>query len=346
MKFGYVRQRPDDDVNHVPDGSTHFNESVYYNLGSIGDDIGGLLRMGNRVNEGYAEMTTLLFLPDRSVAFWYARPEITSNAAHDAAGMRCVTVEPHVEHRVTYEGKVLRLKDPAQMENPSYAFKNNPHEDCSLDVVFRGVSPTFWPWSPDPAESADNVDAAAELVAEKFTRNHLNQHMSVTGEITVAGERFTIGDDGLGWRDRSWGARSWQGVAWYRWASCNFGADLGVAIILFGLADGTTLPRGYVHRGLDKPPVRIVEAEFDTRWDANWYAEGLALRITTEDGARYVIDGEVWSHIPLRFPNKATGEITRVTEGMTRWTLDGRPGVGLLEYLDQIEDGKPVGVGL
>jgi hypothetical protein len=63
------------------------------------------------------------------------------------------------------------------------------------------------------------------------------------------------------------------------------------------------------------------------------------LSVTTEDGANYVLDGDVWSHIPLRFPNKRTGQMTRVTEGMTRWTLDGRPGVGLLEYLDQMEEG-------
>jgi hypothetical protein len=160
----------------------------------------------------------------------------------------------------------------------------------------------------------------------------------------VAGERFTI-SDGLGWRDRSWGARSWQGVAWYRWASCSFGPDLGIAIIVFYEEDGTAHPRGYVHRGFDRPPVRIVEADFDTRWDSRWYAESVRLTVTTEEGERFAMDGDVWSHIPLRFPNKRTGQMTRVTEGMTRWTLDGRLGVGLLEYLDQIEDGRPVGVG-
>jgi hypothetical protein len=37
--------------------------------------------------------------------------------------------------------------------------------------------------------------------------------------------------------------------------------------------------------------------------------------------------------------------VTRISEGMTRWTLDdGRVGYGLSEYLDQIVDGKPVGL--
>jgi hypothetical protein len=36
---------------------------------------------------------------------------------------------------------------------------------------------------------------------------------------------------------------------------------------------------------------------------------------------------------------------TRISEGMTRWTMaDGRVGYGLSEYLDQIVDGQPVGL--
>jgi hypothetical protein len=37
--------------------------------------------------------------------------------------------------------------------------------------------------------------------------------------------------------------------------------------------------------------------------------------------------------------------VTRISEGMTEWTLaDGRVGYGLSEYLDQIIDGQPVGL--
>jgi hypothetical protein len=37
--------------------------------------------------------------------------------------------------------------------------------------------------------------------------------------------------------------------------------------------------------------------------------------------------------------------VTRISEGMTEWTLDdGRKGYGLSEYLDQIIDDAPVGL--
>jgi hypothetical protein len=345
MKFGLVRQRLDDDLMHEAETTREFNESVYYNFGDVGQDIGGLLRLGNRVNEGYAEMTTCLFLPDHSVAFWYARPPIADNRAHDAGGLRCETIEPHVEHRVTYDGPVLRMKDPAEMENPSRAFKTNPHEDCHVELVFRGVSPTYWPWVPaEGGEAEGGDDGMNALVAGGFARNHLNQHMSVSGLMSMGSEDFTVGD-GLGWRDRSWGPRSWQHVAWYRWASCSFGPDFGLAIIVFGDEDGSRSPRGYVHRGRTAEPVRIVDADFDTTYDDRWYTQAVRLTVETEGGDRHLVEGDVCSHIPLRFPNKQTGQMTRVTEGMTRWTCDGQPGVGLLEYLDQMHDSRPVGVG-
>ena len=53
--------------------------------------------------------------------------------------------------------------------------------------------------------------------------------------------------------------------------------------------------------------------------------------------------GEVLSLVPLR--NRRDDKITRISEGMTRWRMaDGRVGYGLSEYLDQIVDGRPVGL--
>ncbi len=58
--------------------------------------------------------------------------------------------------------------------------------------------------------------------------------------------------------------------------------------------------------------------------------------------------GTVLNLIPLR--NRRTDPddrelVTRISEGLTDWTLDdGRIGYGLSEYLDQIVDGMPVGL--
>ena len=55
------------------------------------------------------------------------------------------------------------------------------------------------------------------------------------------------------------------------------------------------------------------------------------------------VTGRVLNLIPLR--NRREGLVTRISEGMTEWTMDdGRTGYGLSEYLDQIIDGNPVGI--
>lgn len=342
MKFGMVRTRSDDDFMHLSDDAHEFNESVYYNFGDRTQDLGGFLRIGNRVNEGYAEVSTCLFLPGGTVAFWYLKPPITTNDVHDAGGLRCETVEAHSLHTVHYDGDVVVLADPAQMEDPRSAFKANPHERCRVDLTFRAVADTFWPWVPAEEGTPEGFDA---VLHRAFARNHLNQHMTATGTVSVGDRSFTV-EDGLGWRDRSWGARSWASVDMYRWTSVSLGPDLGLAVMLFGDEDGNTYPRGYVHHGRERPPARIVDARYETDYDDNWYARAVKVTVTADDGERYTIEGDVRGHIPLRF--RRGEQLTRTTEALMRWRCghqgnDQLVGVGILEYLDQMIDGRPSG---
>ena len=67
------------------------------------------------------------------------------------------------------------------------------------------------------------------------------------------------------------------------------------------------------------------------------------------DRREYEVTGEVISMIPLR--NRRTtpdGDRlhTRITEAMTRYECDGRTGMGMSEYLDQIVDGRPIGADI
>ena len=50
--------------------------------------------------------------------------------------------------------------------------------------------------------------------------------------------------------------------------------------------------------------------------------------------ASSTIDGTVLSLVPLR--NRRNGQVTRICEGMTEYSWDGKVGYGLSEYLDQI----------
>ena len=115
-----IRLEPRDEYMHPLESASNFNESMYFNVYDPAERVGGFLRLGNRANEGYAELTTCLYLPDGRVAFMFNRPKIANNDAFDAGGTRFEVVTPFEELRTTYDGKVALLAEPLQMANTGY----------------------------------------------------------------------------------------------------------------------------------------------------------------------------------------------------------------------------------
>jgi hypothetical protein len=333
-----MRRLPEDDYMHQPESASNFNESRYYNWFDAKAGTGGWVRMGNRVNEGYAELTVCLYLPDGRVGFMFKRPKITSNEAHDAGGLRFEVIEPYQEHRVTYDGKVCVLAEPRQMAEPREAFADNPHVDSAIDLNMKAVGPAQG-GEPEWEEGEERPDLDPEKM---FARGHTEQHMRSVGTVTVGDETFEI-TDGLGLRDHSWGPRYWQNIWWYRWLTVNLGPDLGFACTVSGDEGGGRRVHGFLYDraryGDDRwVPVRDVELTSD--YDEEWFPRSNKVVVTTDDHT-YEVTGDVWSNIPLR--NRREGMVTRITEGMTRWSYADLSGAGLSEYLDQIVDDTPVG---
>ena len=79
---------------------------------------------------------------------------------------------------------------------------------------------------------------------------------------------------------------------------------------------------------------------------------GRIVPIDKKSDREWRFTGEVMDLIPLRNRRQdpdGNWLMTRISEGMTRWTVEsgpfeGRTGYGLSEYLDQIIDGAPVGL--
>lgn len=311
-----------DDLTHPLGPESNFNESMYFNFFDRARKSGGFVRLGNRANEGYAEMTIALFLPDGSVLFQYKRPEITSNDALDAGGMRFEVLAPMERQRTTYEGSAVHLKDATQMADPREAFRNNPHRKVRLDLVHETAGPVY-------GSSGGNrriVDPEKE-----FARAHYEQHMRVHGTIELEGESMPI--DGLGLRDHSWGPRYWQAIHSYRWLTINFSPDFGMMVSKIWQTPDRARESGVVVRG-DRLE-QITGADIDTRFDDNGlYHQQMTAHLTLASGEQLDVTGKVMGFIPLR--NRREGMTTHVGEGMTEFRCGDAVGYGLSEYLDQV----------
>ncbi len=335
---GYrMRLEPRDEYPHDPGEASNYNESMYFNVFDPALKAGGWMRIGNRPNEAYAEMSVCLYLPDGRVGFMFGRPAISGNTAMDAGGLRVDVIEPFRHLRVTYEGEILVLTDPHEMANPKEAFTNNPRLPCTLQFDYEGVSPMFG------GEMVREDGAPIEIDPEKsFARAHYEQHCAARGFFTIGEERFDI--DGFGLRDKSWGPRHWQAIDWYRWCPMNFGPDFGMMLSVISDGEGGIRQGGMVFRDGDYD--LVTECAIESDWDDRGYQTALRARVRTEAGHDYEITGTVLSLIPLRNRRTApdgTRLHTRITEGMTEYRCGDRVGYGMSEYLDQIVDGEPNG---
>src|SRR5262249_44764133 len=158
------------------------------------------VRLGNRPNEGYAEVTTCFYLPDGRVAFMFKRPEISTNHAHDAGGLRFEVLRPFAAHRVTYRGQCCLLANPLEIGEPRDAFTRNPHVPVELDVRYLGLSPGYG--GELRRRDGDRwVSVRSEKPGQEFAKGHLEQHGKSAGTLTIAGECFELDAPGL--RDHS-----------------------------------------------------------------------------------------------------------------------------------------------
>ena len=314
----------------------NFNESMYFNFIDPASLVAGFFRLGNRANEGTAEMTACLYLPGGRVAFMFRRPRISSNDTFDAGGMRFEVIEPFVSLRVAYAGPVLLLDDPWQLSDPGSAFRSNPTVDAEVELEYQGRSAMF----------GGEPDTPAEEPGEEFARGHYEQLVEASGTVRVGPDKWQV--TGYGLRDHSWGPRYWQAPWYYRWLTANFGAQFGFMGSHIARRHGDGVRSGFVWDGSSLHLCHDVQVRTTAEGPDRSHR---ALEATLFSGDKqWKVTGEVLGLVPLRNRRSSPdGDdmVTRISEGLTRWTLDdGRVGYGLSEYLDQIVDGSPVGAGL
>ena len=327
--------RPEDEMTHKPGASVNFNESVYTNGFNTASPVGGWMRLGNRVNEGYAELSVCLYLPDGRIACQFQRPSIADNDRFDAGGLSYAVIEPLKKVSMTFDGEMLIVDDPNALRDPKTLFANGAKVPGYVHWVHEAESPVH---GGEPVS-----DAVPTMYGRDFSLGHFNQHGRVRGEIRVGGETFPI--DGRGWRDHSWGPRYWQAIYFYRLFIANF--PNGDGFMLLKITDKSGLTRRVGVLLVGGQYEEILDMDLSTQWSDSQDPVRVDIGVRTAN-RKAVIAGDIITLAPLRNRRKASGEIleSRIAEGFTRFTWDGRQGYGMTEYIERIEGGKLAGYPL
>jgi len=321
-----------DEFPHEPGTERHFNESVYLNAFDHDRHLGGWIRLGNRANEGYAELAVCLFLPDGSIACQFQRPSITDNACFQAGGMSYTVDEPLRRVTMRYAGEVMLVRERAVFRAPGRLFGDSPRAPCTLEWRVRGVSPVHGGTPVEPGQQT--------MFGRDFSLGHFNQHTAVSARLAIGGTNYDF--DGYGWRDHSWGPRLWQNILFDRGFYASFGADRGITLLKIANTDGVVRRAGVLFH--DGRYEEIRDLDVITDWDRDYDPVAVTLNART-DSWRAVIRGRVLDVAPLRNRREIDGSMlhSRIAECYTAFEWDGRIGYGMTEYVERLEGDRPVG---
>lgn len=329
------RLEPVDELPHQPDAAPTFNESFYVNGWDPQARLGGWMRVGNRVHEGHAEISLCLYLPRGRLAVQFARPEISSNDAFSAAGLTLTVDTPFQQARARYQGEVMLLDNPEMLRDPKAMYAQAPRVACSLDWLLTTVSPVH---GGEPTRAEQQT-----MYGREFSRGHFNQHTRVTGPLRVGAESWTL--NGHGWRDHSWGPRTWQAIHHYRLFIGNF--DEGSGFMLLKITDhqGQTRRTGVWMADGEYEELEDLDVLVD--WTGKKEPRSVRLGVRTAK-RRTILEGQVLTLAPLRNRRELDGKTvtSRIAEGFTEFTWEGRKGLGICEFIEVLEDGEPAGYPL
>ena len=131
----------EDEYPPTPGSETNFNESVYLNGFDPKTRVGGWMRLGNRVNEGYAELSVCLYLPDGRIACSFQRPSISTNERFDAGGLAYSVIEPLRSVAMRFSGDLFIVDDPNLLRDPGTLFASGPTLRGEIRMAFDAESP-------------------------------------------------------------------------------------------------------------------------------------------------------------------------------------------------------------
>ena len=163
---------------------------------------------------------------------------------------------------------------------------------------------------------------------ERTAQHHYEQGMRATGTLTLKKKGETLKINCLGHRDHSWGSRDWVSIDRWNWISAQF-EDKTINIARIEVL-GKIIQTGFISTKDGNTRIKEVNVTTKTKEDGKTPVSSTFV-LTDENGNKTTIISKTIKslHLPIAAPRK----ITEVFEQVAIFTIDGKEGDGISEYL-------------
>jgi hypothetical protein len=326
-----------DDYLHPVGPESNWNESRYLDFHDPESGVSGWFRLGMRPNEGHAEMSAAVTLPDGSSWFQFTRAPVEANGLR-AGGQEWTVGEPYRVATLTYDGPLARFDDPWVLTDPKAAFAAAPTEPALIELRMESTG-------LDAVMGSDQ-----EHIDRIFLPGQADWHFQhlcwVRGTVRIGDRVYEV--DGRGGKDHSWGPRNWLAKIYLRWLIAITDDDELGFMLVRGVGPTKQTRSGHVW---ESGSFYVVD-DFDMH---NTYADEAPYELrrtelTIRSGEReWAVVGTPEQWLPLR--HRARDEngapaLLRIVKSPTRWRFaDGRLGSGMSEIHDRLDAaGRPAGL--
>jgi len=291
-----VELRDIDEYAHKPNERLDWRESYYFNWVDLDTGISGFSTIGLLPNAQKREFVFALFYNgEREVYFVEPHSEFSENLHNSLSDgvLSYEIVNPFKEWRIRYKGKNLDADIRWIGRFPAYDFGQG--------------SGTSW-------------------------TGHFEQSGAPRGTIEFPDGK-TVEFNGLGERDKSWGARDWHIESWYALHAQFNEVSIGLRL---DTVKGEFHPSGGISTADGHVPITRVDLDTVYHEEQPNFPVGALTKVYGEDGSCYTLESSMISPTSfVRFDREFPGGTTELFEEMAVHKceeLDDK-GTGLIEWL-------------
>jgi hypothetical protein len=282
----------------------HHNESWYFNFIDLKNKVYFVTRLSFEMGKQRALILVLLVVD--GTANTYFNPIILEKMRSDWAfdkKLKIKCIEPMKRWQVSFEDRKF-----------------------ALEMNYTGRFPVF--------NSADSEDPLASLdkygieMLDVAAQQHYEQAMKATGTLRLKKKDETRQITCLGHRDHSWGTRDWVNIDAWNWVAAQF-EDETINLIRSDVL-GKNPQGGFISTKGGNIPLVKVEVSTKTQEDGKTPISSI-FTITDKNGRTRTLESE--TIFSMRLPLPSEKGVTEIFEQVVKFTIDGKEGTGISEYL-------------